>query len=188
MRRGFSGGIDAVVTTHAVACDSDVIEFRRLPRESVVAVAAVLRGDDVTRGLAGGACAVVTGRARPAYFIVIKVSRRHPRVRCVTCAAVLRARHMRGGFRRPSDSRAARVTAAAVNRRSFEYGVDVARLAWLVSVSAGEFEARGQVIEVPRRWRGLLRKGNGGQQEKREYKSSNDVHRHGVAPTAALRS
>ena len=63
VRRVLSGRVSAVMAVDAVSGDIDVVEIRRKPRHSRVAVITVVATLDVILRLAGGDNAIVTGAA-----------------------------------------------------------------------------------------------------------------------------
>ena len=71
--------------------------------------------------------------------------------------AVVAAGNVIGDFRRCVERRPGGVASAAVARRTFEDRVDMAGLAWQVTVHAVEFEPCRQMIEIDRDRRRLLR-------------------------------
>jgi hypothetical protein len=125
VRRALACRIDAVVTAHAVADDARMFEARGLPRECVVARAAVQIGREMRRGFAGSANIVVARGATSTHFGVFESRRGDERDCGMAGVAIVGARNVRRGFRRRCDSRSLGVAAVAVARRSFEYGVDV---------------------------------------------------------------
>ncbi len=72
MRRGLSGRLRAVVTTGAGADDGAVIDPRRFPGHTGVAVVAEVVAGDVRDRLAGGGRAVMTTRTGAGYRAVIE--------------------------------------------------------------------------------------------------------------------
>jgi hypothetical protein len=95
----FAGRSDAVVATHAVRCDSEMIEEDREPSgRSVARIAFGLRHRVVGR-LADGLYVIVACHAAAEYRIVIHFRERKPRSRAMAVFAKLGAENMICGFR-----------------------------------------------------------------------------------------
>ena len=78
MRRVLTGGIDAIVATEAIARDVRVVENRRYPKRTCVAIVALVAGNDMARWFAGRLRAVVARTAASRHRCVVHVKNRTP--------------------------------------------------------------------------------------------------------------
>jgi len=145
--RRLAGRATAVVTAHAIAGDTSVLEAGRAPRGGVVARIAVERRDDMVGWLAYCASVVVAALTTATHFIVLEARCRYERCCRVALAATFGAQHVIGGLRGCADERAAAVASHAFARCAFEYGVDVARFAPGVAMPAGQLETSRAMVE-----------------------------------------
>lgn len=139
--------VDAVVAREAIPRDVGVVEHSRDPQCAVVAIVALIAGDDMPRRLARPGCAVVAGSAAAGHGSVVHVVDGAPGRRRMATVTGFHRRDVIGWFHRGKNGAYLRVAADTGRDGAFEDATGMAAIAADVLVRAIEIEARAVVVE-----------------------------------------
>ena len=157
---GLPRRLSAVVTNDTKSCHRQwnlrvIDSLRRVPAHHGVAGRAIITGSGVSGAFALRHRAVVTAHAATEHLSVVEVHLGTERDGVVARRAIVRARDVRRCFWCRIEGRTGHVADAAIARRTFEYRVQMARLARQIAMHSVKFEAGREMVEWHRNWRRL---------------------------------